>query len=182
MNRSGMYRSTAVAIFLCLFVFESIACSHEKTEKIRPKVWVTITGDPEFTQLDKKILSYFREAVKQKADLVQQPLFELFVNARLLRDQSGNRIVLSVVSTETLPDEVVQLGKKNEIFYSIYGTRKKWKNLPPEGKKIREYVTAEYLRPFCNIRSHKIFIVPESQLKTKCEEIAVSLLQQWGIK
>lgn len=45
---------------------------------------------------------------------------------------------------EVLPEEVVEVGKKAEVFYSILDENKK-ANLSIEGKFIREYVSSEYM-------------------------------------
>ena len=78
---------------------------------------------------------------------------------------------MSVITATTLPEEVVKLGKENEIFYSVYGKKDKRKNLPKEGKFIREYVTEEFLRQFNDIYRHEIYVVKERKLQEKCKEI-----------
>lgn len=156
-------------IGLILFSISTVS-SANNDEKQLVKVGVRISGSGALTELDKKIKQYFKNEVDKRAVYSEEPVFEFFINSETI-NKNENEIVLSVIATIKLPEEVIKLGKKNEIFYSIRGSKNKWKNLPKEGKFIREYVTEEYLKQFNDIYEHEIYIIPETKLEEQCKKI-----------
>ena len=65
---------------------------------------------------------------------------------------------------------MIKFGADNEMFYSMLSDDKK-RELPAEGKFIREYVTSEYLQQFGMLDYSEIFIIPEDQLESECKLI-----------
>jgi len=160
---------------VCLSLILSLAISNilisEENDKDKIKVSVIFTGVGPKTLLSETVKQYFNTEIEKKATLSKNSIFKIFLNTTRITRQEADEIVLSVITAMTLPDEVVQLGKENEIFYSVYGKKEKPENLPKEGKFIREYVTEEFLKQFNDIYRHEIYVVKETKLQEKCKEI-----------
>lgn len=82
----------------------------------------------------------------------------------------GNKIILSIVEMGVIPDEVVEVGKRAEIFYSVLDDTKK-SNLTNEGKFIREYVSSEYMKQFRMLWSNNLEIIDIHDLENYCRKI-----------
>jgi len=174
-----LQKSCIGLVCFIFLIFISAVFAAEDLKKQPIKVGIRISGHGKITENDRKIRQVLNNEIEKRAILSDDPLFELFISTEEIKKSDENEIILSVLTTIKLPDEVIELGKKNEIFYSIHSSKKKYKNLPKEGKYIREYVTEEYLKQFHDIYDHEIFIVPETKLEEQCKKIIDNFFEKY---
>ena len=94
----------------------------------------------------------------------------VWFNALNIDESDTNQIILAIGLGHTLPKEVIELGKKSEVFYSHLPVSKK-SLLPAEGKFIREYVTEGFLYEFMYPLDEKLVVVPRQKLLERLDEI-----------
>ncbi len=132
-----------------------------------------IGSEAGYSDLEMSVINTFKQ-VLEKNGLFSESDFniELLLKAKKIDD---NKIVLSVVEMQVLPKEAVEIGKKAEIFYSLLDDNKK-ANLPEEGKFIREYVSAEYMKQFRMVWDDHLDLIDINKLESYCKKIATKYL------
>lgn len=91
-----------------------------------------------------------------------------------------NQVALSVGVFNKIGEEIVELGKKEQAFYSVIEDEKK-SNLPAESVAIREYVSEEYMRQFSMIIDNYVRVINQEMLGDTIKEI-VELFSKSFIK
>lgn len=162
-----------ILLILCLSFFfpQTNLQSQTNQNRIPSKVNVTMfASEGDFTDLELSVMNTFKEVLKENGLLSENDNdIELLLNVKKISD-NDNKIILSIVETGVIPDEVVEVGKKAEIFYSVLDDTKK-SNLSNEGKFIREYVSSEYMKQFRMIWSNSLEIIDINDLENYCRNV-----------
>lgn len=168
----------AILIVLCFsFFFLSTNLQSQTNQNIIPsKVNVTMfASEDSYTHLELSVMNTFKEVLKENGLLSENDNdIELLLNVKKINGED-NKIILSIVEMGVIPDEVVEVGKKAEIFYSVLDDIKK-SNLPNEGKFIREYVSSEYMKQFRMVWSNSLEIIDINDLENYCRKVVKKYL------
>ncbi len=81
-----------------------------------------------------------------------------------------NEVALSITTLYKLPESVVQMGKREQVFYKAISEQDP-STYPEEGREVREYMSEEYMRQFAAIQGNYVEIAAESDLEEKIEGI-----------
>lgn len=127
------------------------------------------------TTLDRRVRGLLEEQLAAR-DLPQTgvPWMLLFDVAAIERDGARD-VVLSVVAMSGLPEEVIALGREEEVFYLASA---KDQDLPEEGKGVRQYVSEDWLRQYYHAQEQYMRIVPASHLEQACASVVEAFLQE----
>jgi hypothetical protein len=79
-------------------------------------------------------------------------------------------VAISFLFGEVMPDSIVQLCRKAEVFYASVPAERR-AALSDEGKWVREMVTEEYMRQFIFPRDSKVLLVEKDGLQSGIESI-----------
>lgn len=165
--------TSVILIVLCFsfFFLQTNLQSQTNQNRIPSKVNVTMFASEDgYTDLELSVMNTFKEVLKENGLLSENDNdIELLLNVKKINDDD-NKIILSIVEMGVIPDEVVEAGKKAEIFYSVLDDTKK-SNLPNEGKFIREYVSSEYMKQFRMIWSNSLEIIDIIDLENYCRKL-----------
>ena len=101
----------------------------------------------------------------------------IWCDAYSFEGADSDKIVLSVGVGHTLPDRVIELGKKAEILYEGMPAEKR-AALPAEGKWVRESLSEDFLYEFMMPVDHEVVIVSKTLVLKKLDAIADKLLQR----
>lgn len=126
-----------------------------------------------FSDLDNSVYNTLKQVLEENG-LYSENDFntELLIKAKKV---DNDKIALSVVEMQALPKEAVEVGKKAEVFYSKLDADKK-ASLPEEGKFIREYMSAEYLKQFRSVWGNNLEIINLSDLEKFSRNLAAKYL------
>jgi hypothetical protein len=94
----------------------------------------------------------------------------LLIDATPIEQLKGKFVVVSIIILKNLPKDIVEYGKKAEIFYSNLSAEKR-SQLSPEGKSIREAMSEEYISQFALPSSKELRVIPRSTLDQTISEI-----------
>lgn len=91
---------------------------------------------------------------------------------------ANKEIAFSLTVLTKIEEEIVELGKKEQIFYSILGSDQ-LNELPVQNKEIREYVSEEYMRQFSMVLDHSVKIVAITELENSISQLIDSFFQRF---
>lgn len=125
-----------------------------------------------------EVAEYLRDAIKQSAyvSLSDKARFEFIVKVQDIPQRK--EVIIALLTTQPIPQEVVKLASENEMFYKTAAAKKE---LPSEGKFIREYVTSEWMSDFSLSVNFEIFRIPENEIKLTCEKIIENFVSRYKI-
>ena len=86
-----------------------------------------------------------------------------FVGAKEIPDSTRNILAVSISTLIVLPEEAIEAGKRDEVFYSHLSDAKK-AALPKDGKWIREMVSEEMLRQYGMPEAQDILFIVRGEL------------------
>jgi hypothetical protein len=84
--------------------------------------------------------------------------------------ERGGLVAISFFFGEVIPDSIVQLCRNSEVFY-VGLPEKKRKELPADGKWVRDMVSEEYVRQFIYPQSSRVLLVEKIELQKGIEEV-----------
>jgi hypothetical protein len=90
----------------------------------------------------------------------------------------GDQLIVTAVLCHSLPNEVIDLGKKAEVMYTDLSPEKK-KQLPAEGKWVREMVSEEYVRQFVMPMDAASLVVAGEALERSLQTIAERFCEKY---
>lgn len=134
------------------------------------------------TQHSRDLASGVVRCLKKQIDvseflvLSEQPRFRFVVTTQVIPQR--DEIVISLVTTMPVPKEVVKLVSENEGFYKTSGFGKE---LPADGKFIREYVSSEWMQEFGQIINSEIFIFPADRVENECKTILEDFVTRYKL-
>lgn len=98
---------------------------------------------------------------------------QLLLDAKQVEIGGESMVILSISKMEALPGEVVDLGAENEAFYL---RRASTKDLPPEGKFVRQEMSRDWMKQFFNIHDQALFVIAPSELERTVSEYVDDLI------
>jgi hypothetical protein len=119
-------------------------------------------------------------AAKQRLDSLgvtttsKQEEYVLFINATEERGQ----VAVSLLFGHLLPDEVVDLTKKAEVFYTGI-RREKRATLPEDGKWVRELVTEDFMRQFVMPMESRLLLAQTKDLQATLQHGVDALYEKY---
>jgi hypothetical protein len=158
-----------LVLIFSFFLFQPYLQSQEKPNKIPSRINITMIGsEGGYSDLEMAVINTFKQVLEENGLFSEIDFnIELLLKAKKIDD---NKIALSVVEMQVLPKEVVEVGKKAEVFYSMLDESKK-ANLPVEGKFIREYVSSEYMKQFRMVWDDNLEIIDINELESFSQKI-----------
>ena len=90
------------------------------------------------------------------------PDWVLLLNAEEINNPQDDLIIISVTTLSALPKEIIDFCSQNEVFNTVLLKNKK-KELPEEGKSIREYITSEFMSEFHQICGSDMYITNQAK-------------------
>ena len=162
-------RSVLGLLFLVLCVGPSTVFA--QPDPSTPRFNINTQGP--FTVLDRRVRGLLEEhlAAQDFPELIES--WVLLFDVEEIEREGVPDIALSVVAMSGLPEEVIALGAEQEVFYLA-----KSRELPEEGKQVRQYMSEEWLRQYYAVRGQYMRVVPASQLEQACASIIEALLQE----
>lgn len=121
-----------------------------------------VASDREYSDLEKSLLDIFKTTLAFE-NMYSENDAELELLLALKDIEESNKLAISVTVIQRLPDNIINEMAKQEVFYSQLNANKK-SQLPSEGKLIREYVSAEYLKQFGMVIDNHLEIVDSGGL------------------
>ena len=143
----------AILVMISLFLISNILWAQKKSKSLS---WLNVNmiANEELIPLQEKVLNCFRKAIKENSiTLTEYPKWELLLGVKEINKQ---QIAISITTLLTCPQEIINIAAENEAFYTVLKTKKE---LPKEGKSIRQYVTSEYMHQFKMVANNEIHIV-----------------------
>lgn len=89
-----------------------------------------------------------------------------------------DEVALSVTVFTKIEKEIVELGKKEQIFYSLLGNEKRT-NIPTESIAIREYVSEEYMRQFSMILDNYLVVTSIDNLDSSVHRFIKTFFEEY---
>lgn len=174
------YLPVAVIIFLCI-LFGSVFLSAQ-TQCAVPGLTVNLlmtTRQDHKSPAQMEFVRCFRETVRKSKDLVlsDQPVFVIYAAVQEIPDD--DRIMVSLVTTQTIPPEVVKLAAENEIFYKVYDQKPV---LPEEGKFMREYMTSEWMISYRLILNHEVLSISRDEIPSTCVKVIDNFMEKFIVQ
>ncbi len=168
-----MERTVTRSVLALLFL---VLCTGPTTVLAQPSPSTprfTVSTHGPITALDRRVHELLGEQLAaQDVPELLAPWMLLFDVEEIEREGVPD-IALSVVVMSGLPEEVIALGAEQEVFYLAKG-----RELPEEGKHVRQYMSQEWLRQYYAVRGQYMRIVPASQLEQACASIIEALSQE----
>ena len=170
--------SQAFTLFLFIILLSSFAYSQQQN-KLKSCLSVTVySSQPSFTEIQKQVLEYCQKELESKNLLKSDmPDWVLLLNAEEINNPQDDLIIISVTTLSALPKEIIDFCSQNEVFNTVLLKNKK-KELPEEGKSIREYITSEFMSEFHQICGSDMCVTNQAKLKSTCKEIIEKFLSE----
>lgn len=171
MYKQIFFKKILSLIFILFTIF--YLNSYSQTPNLL-KVNLTLIAESDVPSgLDKEVVAAFREALQEKGMLAEGDSgfdIEILLDAKTY----GDKIVIAVTTFIAAPPEVVSLGKEAEIFYTTLREKHR-PNVTNEGKLIREYMSAEYIKQFRIIDDNSLDVIDRDGLKEYSRRIVSKL-------
>jgi len=120
--------------------------------------------------LNSEVLRALHDILKTRAAVdTHTPDWLFFFGTKEFSQDTRNLFVLSITTLRVLPKEAVEVGKREEVFYSTLPAEKR-AAMPKEGKWVREMVSEEMLRQYGMPVDQDILIVERSLLKKELSQ------------
>lgn len=152
------FKNVCRILVLILFVIPLINNAQENSKQI-PQMNITMFANEDgFTQLEKKVFNMFVSELG-KNGLYSKDNYELeyLIDVKPVEIDGVEKIILSITTLYVVPEEVVKLNAKEEAFYTFASDKKLPVN--DEARKIRQYVSGEYIKQFRMIQDNYLDIV-----------------------
>ncbi|MFN3694830.1 MAG: hypothetical protein ACK4UV_07460, partial [Ignavibacterium sp.] len=112
--------------------------------------------------LEKSLLESFKSTLASE-NMYSEADAELELLLAIKDIGESDKLAISITLIQLLPDNIIDEMAKQEVFYSQLNANQKSK-LTSEGKMIREFVSAEYLKQFGMVIDNHLAIVDKSGL------------------
>ncbi len=168
-----MSRSLLPFLF-CFVAFTGAVRAQSMSQKLGVEVTAVLSVTDGTHDLERAILSDFRDELKARnIPETGEYQMRLVIDAREVEIGGKKRIVLSITEMDALPEEVIALGAKEELFYL---GKMKPSSRPEEGKFIRDFVSRDWLEQFHSLRDQSLFVIAPEEISRAIEEYVDSLL------
>lgn len=164
-NLSKLNFVVSLALFLTL-VITIPAIDTSKS----PKASVTMITDSGFTKTESFVYETFQKLLRER-NLYSETDFQIeyLIDAKSVVIDGENKLLLSVTILQPLPEEIIEINKKEQSFY--LATAKQ--NIPdtPEGNNIREFVSEEYINQARIVQKNYLNVIDRSEIEDYIQEI-----------
>jgi len=153
-----MYRFVAIVAF---FLF--VSCSF--AQSLPPTVGVDASAmffeNDQNEDVKRSLTTLFKDILsKHDIDRKGEVTVFYFLDAKEVVIDGEPSVLLSIVEGHSLPPAVIEVAAQNDTFYSSLDP----KDLPEEGKWVRDYVTRERLKYFYNFSGHVLDVVKKEDM------------------
>lgn len=157
-------------IFSVVLFFILSLTIHTNDSNDSPKISVTMLTDSEFSETEKFVYDIFQKVLKEM-NLYSETDFQIeyLIDAKSIENDEGSRLIISVTTLQTLPEEVIDINKKAQSFY--FATAKQDLPNTPEGTRIREYVSEEFINQVRIVINNYIDIINKSEIEDYLKNI-----------
>ena len=167
LGRKNMNLSTSSKILLTLSLACFLASAQEKTLKVN---FASTPLNPAVTDLQQKAVTSLRQSLQELgAVFSDQADFLIGVNVVPIDTAKPRKVALSLIALRVIPNEVITFGRNSEIMYSNL-TPEQRKQLPSEGKQIRQQLSEEFIRHFGSLGHNDIIITDEAELAMSIDQ------------
>lgn len=153
------HKKLCAIVLAVLFIIPSLSLIAEDNST---KASVTMISNNGFTKTEEFVFQKFREILKDR-NLYSETDFQIeyLVDAETVDEK--DLIIISVTILQPLSTEIVELNEKEQSFYLTSDKEK----LPdtPNGKRVREYISENYIRQARVPVRNFIEILDKSDLK-----------------
>ena len=108
---------------------------------------------------------------KSKEELRED--FDFTVGTKKINNNS--EIIATVLIIEKIPEEVVEVGGKEEVLYKIIESEKP-QNITKEGDNLRKLMSEEYMRQFGQIYRYYVENIKPNEMKEFCKKVITDFL------
>jgi hypothetical protein len=166
-----------LVLFFSFFMLQSNLQSQEKKNEMSSKINVTmIASEGGFSDLEMSVINTFKKVLEENGLFSENDNdIDIELLLKVKKTEDDNKIILYVLEMQVLPKKTVEVGKKAEIFYSMLDDNKK-ANLPEEGKFIREYMSAEFMKQFRMIWDDILEIIDINEIESFSQKIVAKYL------
>lgn len=160
-----MSKKSFLVLFLSfIFICISTNVPAQSVKRSYPKMRVYMTGESEsFGSFGYAAIESFEKALKEQNLLTakdDETASDLVIKVKEINDE---QVAISIVILDPMPKEAIQLAAKAELLYAHLSEKQK-AELPLEGKAIREYASAEYMKQFRMLWNDYIDVISKSQI------------------
>ena len=135
-----------------------------------PNASVAMTTHSGFTKAETFVYETFQKLLRER-NLYSESDFQIeyLVDAKSIVIDGENRFLLSVTILQPLPEEIIEMNKKEQSFY--LATAKQDISDTREGNRIREYVSEEYINQARIVMKNYLNVVDRSEIEKYIQEI-----------
>ena len=160
-------KSPQKAVLFLVFAF-SICVEFVQAQELKYSVTSVSSSEMVNDILETAKVYLEEEMTSRKAVFDEKEGYLFLIGASV--PNTNKEIAFSLTVFTKIEKEIVELGKKEQIFYSILGSDQ-LNELPVQSKEIREYVSEEYMRQFSIILDHSVRIIAVSELESTLNEL-----------
>jgi hypothetical protein len=166
----------ALLISLIIMTDLSFAQNQCRIRQLSPITLTVFPYAPGITQHDKILLDAMKmELLNKNMRIVEngKEYYDFYLGTKDLPNE--NEVIASVLVFDKIPEEVVQIGAKNEALYAVVGTEKP-KDITPGGDNIRKMMSAEYMRNFGQVENYYVAKINLKNADTFCQNVIKNFL------
>lgn len=179
MFNNNSSRSFVFAALVLSAVF-SLTLSAGENNNLSIKANVTmIAEDGPFTDLEKNTMDSFIRALKENDAYCESDEglnTEFLLDIKKIEVDETERIIISVLAMNVIPDEIVELGGKEEVFHLVMKKKSEEADITEEGWKIRQYISSEYMKQFRMIHMNYLELIDAGDIDKYCSELVTEYL------
>ncbi|MCK9425058.1 MAG: hypothetical protein M0Q21_03345 [Ignavibacteriaceae bacterium] len=176
-----LFKHHLLSIALLSFVLYSTFSFAQKCKILElSKISVDILyNDSEISPSQSLLFKSMEKALEEKNLLAphgEKILDYIFlVTAKEYQRNSKKEILASIIAFAKIPDEVVEIGAKEEALYKVIGDTAKF-NIPEIGREVRKLMSADYMRRFGEVSFQLLEIVPSDKTDMFCQSAVTKFL------
>jgi hypothetical protein len=105
----------------------------------------------------------------------EDPDWRILVNISHLGTPGSDKVIIGYTLSQSLPRPIIDFGIKNEVFYLAIDDGLK---SDQPNKEIRKHVTSEFLHQFSMPINNNLYVINNSDLEAKLDEIVEEVDRQ----
>lgn len=182
-TEQNMKTKTSYLLVTLLLLSTSIAFGQKCRTKLQSQVSIDILPNgSETSPMD--IVGSFFDILSQKLSSrnilvsANKPNvdYQFLIGLKELSSAKKTDLIASILIMQKLPEGVVNLAVKEDLFYKLTGEKEKPKNLTEEGSQIREMVSRDYITQFGLIENYFVGKIKLTELDKFCDKVVRSFL------
>ena len=168
--------TSAFLLLFSNFSFSQKICKPAKQVKISVDLIFSNTGISESENL---LLKEMRKKLIEKDLLINQNEneidYEFSVGIRKAISDNKDKYIAIVVISQKLPNEIIEVGSKEEAMYKAFNLEKP-SDISSGGVKVRQLMSEDYMREFENILSFEAEIISLENIDKFCSNVVDKFL------